>query len=354
MSEHEAGIVMLGCVRKLAPTTECEWSLSNPRTLRALQTILVNGLPSEKELLSMAILEAVKFRKADAAWDAGAVNVEAVAAPLISNYNAVGIDGLEVAKRAVLLKAIRDLKTSCSVGGRNMIQVNAVIDINRFVDKLRLPHSLRSVLSLTELPVDFFANSDEVVTATLFSPQARGVILDTCEKGVKAPSMSTCQRLFRSFIKRRWSGPKLCLSRLDSLARACMLAFDGNICLEVAIRHPALFLHKISADPVSSSARRIFKERVLDEPSKNALHNVLQVVKDIVSCAEVLFDLQYFHHYERYIETGVIGADLISHNPLDELISLVGQFKYARSAFTPAPANAKKKVIRVDLTQTRK
>ena len=155
--------------------------------------------------------------------------------------------------------------------------------------------------------------------------------------------MSACLRLFRSFMKKHWTGEELCLGRLDSLARACMLTFDGNLYPDVAIRHPALFLHKISADSVSSSARKIFKERVLDEPVKDALHNVLQVVKDIVTCAEILFDLHYFDYYERYIETGVIGA------ALEEIISLVGQFKNSRSAFNPAHASCKKNVIYVEL-----
>ena len=127
-----------------------------------------------------------------------------------------------------------------------------------------------------------------------------------------------------------------------------MLTLDGKICLEMAVRHPACFLHKISADPVSSAARTIFKERVLDEPSKNGLHNVLKVVKDIVSCAEILFDLQYFDHYERYIQTGVIEAELLLDNPLEEIIAVVGHFSGTRSAYSrqqKSPANIKKAMI---------
>lgn len=224
---------------------------------------------------------------------------------------------------ALLLQLIEESQAG-SVAGTNGWQLNHFVSLRECAIAFRETGKLPERLPFSKtLPDDFLGSSGKAGIGMMVSGGRPPVFL---------PGRVSVEKEFRRVLasfKPIWKSLHIGTPEPEAtvvlVLRVFMRCVEGTVDLPDVLIHPARFLYSHAAMPTVEAVVCVGQMLTvgiakLDRPM---FARLLSEVYSIVRTARQLLDIQYYHYYETYRETGKMLKELAERNPFDEDGNLV-------------------------------
>ncbi len=304
VKEHETILVMSNLLRLLAPNTAIEWSWEDKAAIEILSKVS----KTDDELRGLVARATVQHRQSlKLLTDTRNLN-------RFKLTNFVDPTVRKIRELTVILFVIADLHPNC-LDGRNIFDLaDVAAHRNAVLDYMR-GKCLPEILFRKSVPVQMFS-SGKATLAECVVRSVSGLVpaTSTTSARTSATAYKNTLRAFKAVCKRLVPG-RYNTKHVELNMKTFVRAMDGTLNIPLALVHPAKFLHDVNSVPSPSSLASTLE---LFRVSDNSTGFLIQEICELNHMAWLLFDLQYFHHYEDATRTCSIPKACVTTNPFED------------------------------------